>query len=63
MSGAKKVHLHDEQLDGALHAACRKMSRPAGSPEIVGDEDFEATPAHLRCKVCAIHYWPYAEPL
>jgi hypothetical protein len=55
-----KVHLHEEQFDNRLHAACCRapFDPPAPDPRIVGEDDFEATPKDKRCRYCARIWWP-----
>lgn len=57
-----KIHLHDEQFDGALHAACCRLDRPAGDPRIVSEETFAIVSAAYRCKRCTRNYWPLGGP-
>lgn len=52
------VHLHDEQFDGHLHAACGGLDTSAPSSRVVGEDDFEATPRARRCRHCARLWWP-----
>lgn len=52
----KKIHLHAEQFDGALHAACGRLDN---SKRIVSEDDFENTQKAKRCRLCAAYWWPY----
>jgi len=55
-----KVHLHSEQFDGYLHAACYRapFDPPAPDPRIVGEDDFEKLPRAARCHYCTRINWP-----
>lgn len=54
MSG--KIHLHSEQFDGYLHAACGRADETA---RILTDDDFEAAPEADICAYCAREYCPH----
>lgn len=58
-----KVHHHEEQFDGAMHAACYRLSVEAGDPRVVGTEDFAKTPRAQRCKLCDRNWWPFGAHL
>ena len=53
------IHLHEDQFDGYLHAACYLLDADPGSSRIVCDDAFEATPKAKRCRKCARYYWPH----
>ena len=63
----RKVHLHDEQFDGYLHAAC-------GAADVMPDDDrraifimsedaFDSVPRDDRCLACSRMWFPYGEPI
>jgi hypothetical protein len=59
-----KVHLHSEQFDGFLHAACGAVDIAGPSPRVVGEDDFEKTHRKNRCRKCVKDMWPSGgEPL
>lgn len=56
-----KVHLHSEQFDRHLHAACgtvRTMTPEEGENIILGEDRFEKVAKVLRCRLCAKEMWP-----
>lgn len=56
-----KIHLHDEQFDFYLHAACGRYDskvRGLRDPYILGEEDFEKVPSAKRCSRCTRINWP-----
>jgi hypothetical protein len=53
------THLHAEQFDGHLHAACNRLGGlEAPSPRIVGEDDFDKLTKWQRCRYCARINWP-----
>jgi hypothetical protein len=56
-----KTHLHSEQFDGHLHAACcRAPFDPKGpDPRIVGEDEFETLPASKQCGHCRREMYPH----
>lgn len=62
-----KMHLHDEQFDGYLHATCGAGDWIADAkvlhPRVVCDDDFERLSYTNRCRNCARLYWPHGEPI
>lgn len=52
----KKIHLHSEQFDGALHPWCGKGDR------VVGSDEFESTERKLRCFYCDREWFPNGQP-
>jgi hypothetical protein len=51
-----KIHLHDEQFDGHMHAFC-------GSNGVAFvDKKFEATTPVMRCKKCECEWFPHGQP-
>lgn len=52
----QKIHLHDEQFDGAAHAWCGRGS------SAVAPARFEATAPAIRCKVCEKEWFPRGQP-
>lgn len=54
----KKVHLHDEQFDGWLHAACARLDAQPPSDVIVDEDSFEEVPRDRRCRFCSGINWP-----
>lgn len=57
-----RVHLHDEQFDDHLHAACHRV-RHEETAKIVGDHEFQHTPIADRCRYCSVLYFPFGEPV
>jgi hypothetical protein len=59
-----KTHLHSEQFDGHLHAACcRAPFDPKGpDPRIVGEDEFGALPASEQCSYCRREMYPHGGP-
>lgn len=53
-----KIHLHVEQFDGYLHAACGQLDAPVGSPRIFTEDDFSELPRSRRCARCTREWWP-----
>lgn len=51
-----KVHLHDEQFDGAMHAWCGRGATA------VHEHVFEATPPTERCAFCDREWFPHGQP-
>lgn len=49
-----KIHLHSEQFDGYLHAACCRcpFDPPGPDPRIVGEKDFHRLPRERQCYYC-----------
>lgn len=60
MAKAFKIHLHDEQFDGHLHAVCARVPFDPAPPDprIVGCEEFSTLPQEERCSRCSIYWWP-----
>lgn len=48
-----KVHVHEEQFDGAWHTACGRGA------DAVSTLVFEATPHERRCRLCERHWFPF----
>ena len=55
-----KVHIHDEQFDGHMHAWCGKEGK---HPIVVTQRAFEATPPKHRCKICEHDWFPNDQPI
>jgi hypothetical protein len=53
-----KIHLHSEQFDGYLHAACGRADESA---RILTDDAFASAPPAERCAYCSREYWPHGE--
>jgi hypothetical protein len=51
-----KVHIHEEQFDGVMHAWCGRGGTA------VGEEVFAATPAAERCAYCDREWFPHGQP-
>jgi hypothetical protein len=51
-----KVHRHEEQFDGGMHAWCGR-----GDTAVL-PEQFEATPQALRCAICDRDWFPRGQP-
>lgn len=51
-----KIHIHDEQFDGAMHAWCGR------GQSAVQPAEFEATDSAKRCKVCEREWFPNGQP-
>lgn len=52
-----KVHLHDEQFDGVMHAACARVDDATG--KIVTSDEFGRIPPASRCRYCERYEWPH----
>jgi hypothetical protein len=53
----KKVHVHEEQWDGHLHAWCAAGSSHDGTL-VVTEDAFGSIPRQQRCRRCADDQWP-----
>jgi hypothetical protein len=54
-----KVHLHAEQFDGHLHAACGRLeAQEAPSEYVKGEEEFSRLARWERCNHCTRINWP-----
>jgi hypothetical protein len=51
-----KVHLHEEQFDGALHPWCGRGETAVNSVA------FEAALPNLRCRLCDHEWFPHGQP-
>ena len=51
-----KIHVHDDQFDGALHPWCGYGNHAVTEPV------FEATDPKLRCKICDREWFPGGQP-
>lgn len=60
-----KIHLHEEQFDGWLHAACCRLDLKPPSPRIVGEDIFDELPRAKRCVYCTRINWPkgFGDPI
>ena len=56
-----KYHLHDEQFDGHLHAACARVDpvAPDAPRAKFFVEDLAAVSWAGRCRACVRYWWPY----
>lgn len=59
----RKVHLHSEQFDGHLHAACCRIlfDPPGPHPMILGEDEFALVPREKRCHYCSVINFPHGE--
>ena len=59
-----KIHLHSEQFDGYLHAACGCLDlHPDDGENIILDEDrFDAAASCMRCRKCEREMYPHGVP-
>ena len=62
-----KIHLHEENFDGARHAVCRRFPHDPKPGEkyfdmIVAEEVFEQLSPEKRCSYCSSYWFPNGEP-
>lgn len=57
-----KIHLHEEQFDGVVHAACGRTNS-TDPQRVIPEDSFSELSRVTRCAYCSKINWPHGEPL